>query len=105
MRTIKAMNLISVHFLILLNITTTCRIIVKEGYLLGSVFQRWVWRDNLSLLVCLIYTATKRVQLSQVKNILTFLSVIKTLISFTFFTSIFSLFSFQTTGCFFNPTD
>ena len=47
MCTIKAMNLISVHFFILLNITTTCQIIVKEGYLLGSVFQRWVWRDNL----------------------------------------------------------
>ena len=41
------MNLISVHFLILLNIATTCQIIVKEGYLVGSVFQRWVCRDNL----------------------------------------------------------
>ena len=41
------MNLISVHFLILLNITTTSQIIVKERYLLGSILQRWMWRDNL----------------------------------------------------------
>jgi len=41
------MNLISVHFLILLNITTTSQIIVKERYLLGSILQRWMWGDNL----------------------------------------------------------
>ena len=40
MCTIKAKNLISVRFLILFNITTTCHIIVKEGYLLGSILQR-----------------------------------------------------------------
>ena len=63
------MNLISVHFLILLNIATTCQIIVKEGYLLGSILQRWMWRDNLLHCACaLFYTPKKRVQLSQVKK-------------------------------------
>ena len=42
MCTIKAKNLISVRFLILFNITTTCHIIVKKGYLLGSILQRWI---------------------------------------------------------------
>ena len=69
MCTIKAKNFISVRFLILLNITTTCHIIVKEGYLLGSILQRWMWRDNLLHCACaLFYTPTKRVQLSQVKK-------------------------------------
>ena len=63
------MNLISVHFLILLNIATTCQIIVKEGYLLGSILQRWMWRDNLLHCACaLFYTPKKGVQLSQVKK-------------------------------------
>ena len=40
-----------------------------EGYLLGSILQRWMWRDNLLHCACaLFYTPTKRVQLSQVKK-------------------------------------
>lgn len=105
MCTINAKNLISVHFLILLNITTTCHIIVKEGYLLGSILQRWMWRDNLLYCPCAsFHTPTKRVQLSQVKKNSNILIRNKNFHFFHFFTSIFLLFSFQTTGCFVNPT-
>ena len=98
------MNLISVHFLILLNITTTCQIKVKEGYLLGSILQRWMRRDN--LLYCawaLFYTPTKRVQLSQVKKNSNIFIRNKSFHFFHFFTSIFLLFSFQTTGILGDP--
>ena len=43
--------------------------LVKEGYLLGSILQWWMWTDNLLHCACaLFYTPTKPVQLSQVKK-------------------------------------
>lgn len=96
MCTIKAKNLISARFLILLNITTTCHIIVKEGYLLGSILQRWMWRDNLLYCRCaLFHTPTKRVQLSQVKKNSNILIRNKNFHFFHFFHLNFSLVQFS----------